>query len=137
MPDQDVVVAITADNGNMQAELDAIWDHLLPAFQSKLLPEDAAAQQKLREAGSNLTAHLKSAGKWELDTSWATPPTLPQLTARTPNPFDGQASLDKGTQRTLSLCITNDDDSIPGEVACSVNCVPRFEVTERSPCRDR
>lgn len=63
MPDQDVVVAITADNGNMQAELDAIWDHLLPAFQSKPLPEDAAAQQKLREAVSNLTAHLKSTGK--------------------------------------------------------------------------
>ena len=45
MPDQDVVVAITADHANMQAELDAIWDDLLPAFQSKALPADAATQR--------------------------------------------------------------------------------------------
>ena len=63
MPDQDVVVAITADNGNMQAELDAIWDHLLPGFQSKRLPEDPATQEKLHEALVNLTTHPKGIAK--------------------------------------------------------------------------
>ncbi len=63
LPDQDVVVAITADNGNMQAELDAIWDHLLPAFQSKPLPEDVAAQRKLQQAVASLTAHPRSTAK--------------------------------------------------------------------------
>jgi CubicO group peptidase (beta-lactamase class C family) len=62
MPDQDVVVAITAASDNMEAELDAIWDHLLPAFQSKPLPEDFAGQQKLKEAVANLVAHPKSSG---------------------------------------------------------------------------
>jgi CubicO group peptidase (beta-lactamase class C family) len=59
MPDQDVVVAITADTGNMQGELDAIWDHLLPAVQSKALPADAVGQTKLQEAITNLVAHPK------------------------------------------------------------------------------
>ncbi len=59
MPDQDVVIAITADTGNMQGELDAIWDHLLPAFQSKSLPADAVGEKELKEAVADLVAHPK------------------------------------------------------------------------------
>jgi hypothetical protein len=59
MPDQDVVVAITADSDNMQAELDAIWDHLLPAFQASPLPENVDARNKLKETIANLVAHPK------------------------------------------------------------------------------
>jgi CubicO group peptidase (beta-lactamase class C family) len=59
MPDQDVVVAITADSDNMQAELDAIWDHLLPAFHAKSIPENVIAGNKLTEAIANLVAHPK------------------------------------------------------------------------------
>ncbi len=62
MPDQDAVVAITADTGNMQGELNAIWDHLLPAFQAKPLPADAAGQAKLREVVAHLVAHPKKSG---------------------------------------------------------------------------
>jgi hypothetical protein len=43
----------------MQGELNAIWDHLLPAFQSKPLPADAAGREKLSEIVANLTAHPK------------------------------------------------------------------------------
>jgi CubicO group peptidase (beta-lactamase class C family) len=57
MPDQDAVVAITAQTGNMEGELNAIWDNLLPAFQAKPLPEDPVALEKLNEATANLTAH--------------------------------------------------------------------------------
>jgi len=59
MPDQDVVVAITADTGNMQGELDAIWDYLLPAFAAKALPADGAGDAKLKEVVGNLVAHPK------------------------------------------------------------------------------
>ncbi len=63
MPDQDAVVAVTADTGSMQGELNAIWENLLPAFESRPLPNDAAAQDKLKEKEANLVAHLqKSAG---------------------------------------------------------------------------
>jgi CubicO group peptidase (beta-lactamase class C family) len=57
MRDQDAVVVITADTGNMQGELNAIWDNLLPAFQDKPLAEDPAAEQKLKEMVSVLQDH--------------------------------------------------------------------------------
>ncbi len=63
MPDQDVVVAITADSDNMQTELDAIWDHLLPAFHARPLPENVVAGNKLTEAIAKLVAHPKKKNK--------------------------------------------------------------------------
>lgn len=59
IPDQDAVIAITADTGDMQAELDVVWDHLLPAFHVQSLPADAAGQDKLKQAVANLSAHPK------------------------------------------------------------------------------
>jgi len=57
MPDQDAVIAVTADTGNMQGELNAIWDHLLPGFGDKPLPADPAGQAKVNEAVAALVAH--------------------------------------------------------------------------------
>ena len=57
MPDQDVVVAITAERANMQAQLNAIWDNLLPAFQIQALAADVAGQEKLKQTISSLVAH--------------------------------------------------------------------------------
>ncbi len=54
IPDKDVVIAITADTGDMQGELNAIWDKLYPAFQSGPLPADATGQEKLKEAIAKL-----------------------------------------------------------------------------------
>ena len=50
LPEQDAVVAITADTKDMQAELNVVWDNLLPAFQKSPLPENAEEQAKLQEA---------------------------------------------------------------------------------------
>jgi len=47
MPDQDAVLAITGGLGDMQAVLDLVWTHLLPAMASKALPEDAGAHAAL------------------------------------------------------------------------------------------
>ncbi len=57
IPEKDAVVAITADTGNMQGELNAIWDQLLPAFGGKSLPEDAAELEKLKQVIARLEAH--------------------------------------------------------------------------------
>jgi CubicO group peptidase (beta-lactamase class C family) len=57
LPAQDVVIAITADTSNMQAELSVVWDKLLPAFQSGVLSADPATQEKLKEVISKLAAH--------------------------------------------------------------------------------
>ena len=57
IPDKDAVIAITADTGNFQGEMNAVWDNLYPAFQGKALPEDPAERQKLAEVIANLAAH--------------------------------------------------------------------------------
>jgi CubicO group peptidase (beta-lactamase class C family) len=63
MPDQDAVVAITAQTGNFQGEMNAIWDNLLPAFHAEALPHDPTSQEKLREAIANLSAHPEKKAK--------------------------------------------------------------------------
>jgi hypothetical protein len=57
MPDQDVVLAITSGVQNMQAVLDLVWTHLLPAFGASDLAANPAAQQAMsdRLAGLRLT----------------------------------------------------------------------------------
>jgi CubicO group peptidase (beta-lactamase class C family) len=63
IPEQDAVVAITADTGSMQGELNAIWEKLYPAFQAKALSEDAAGQEKLKQEVARLEAHPAKRGK--------------------------------------------------------------------------
>jgi len=52
LPEQDTVIAITADTKDMQAELNVVWDKLLPAFHAAALPanptDDAALKQLLQ-----------------------------------------------------------------------------------------
>jgi CubicO group peptidase (beta-lactamase class C family) len=57
IPEKDAVIAITADTGNMQGELNAVWDKLLPAFGDTALPEDSAGQHKLKRVIAGLEAH--------------------------------------------------------------------------------
>jgi CubicO group peptidase (beta-lactamase class C family) len=54
MPEQDVVVAITANVNNMQEEIDLVWEHLLPAIHSGQLPADQDAASALRQKLASL-----------------------------------------------------------------------------------
>jgi len=58
MPDQAAVLAITAGVGDMQAVLNLVWQHLLPAFEPDPLPEDRAAQAALELKLASLTLPL-------------------------------------------------------------------------------
>ena len=49
MPEQDAVLAITSGVRDMQAVLDLVWQHLLPAMGGASLREDAGAQAQLAE----------------------------------------------------------------------------------------
>jgi CubicO group peptidase (beta-lactamase class C family) len=62
IPDKDAVIAITADTGNFGGEMNAIWDHLYPAFQDQPLPDDVSGQEKLKEAIAILAAHPAKKG---------------------------------------------------------------------------
>ena len=61
--EKDAVIAITADTGNFQGEMNAIWDKLYPAFQAEALLADAAGQEKVRQLIANLVAHPATQGK--------------------------------------------------------------------------
>lgn len=49
MPDQDAVMAITSESGDMQGQLDLVWKHLLPAMKEKSLPADPSSLAQLRQ----------------------------------------------------------------------------------------
>jgi CubicO group peptidase (beta-lactamase class C family) len=55
MPEQDAVVAITSGVRDMQAVLNLVWDHLLPAMKSGTLPADGESHKKLQAKLASLT----------------------------------------------------------------------------------
>lgn len=54
LPEQEAVIAITAGVSNMQAVLNLVWKHLLPAMAPKALPEDGALQAALQSRLASL-----------------------------------------------------------------------------------
>lgn len=56
LPEQDAVIAITAKTRNMQAELNVVWDKLLPAFHDQALTEAPEEQARLKATISKLKA---------------------------------------------------------------------------------
>ncbi len=54
LPEQDAVIAITADTKDMQAQLNVAWEKLLPAFQSTPLPDNSDEQAKLKQTLAGL-----------------------------------------------------------------------------------
>ncbi|WP_461128741.1 serine hydrolase domain-containing protein [Spirosoma aerophilum] len=55
LPKEDAVIAITSETGNMQAVLDAVWDHILPAIQGTGLPAEKIKQAALTQKLASLT----------------------------------------------------------------------------------
>ncbi|MBD2755217.1 serine hydrolase domain-containing protein [Spirosoma validum] len=55
LPKEDAVIAITSETGDMQAVLDAAWDHILPALKRVGLPSYKAEQTALTKKLSSLT----------------------------------------------------------------------------------
>jgi CubicO group peptidase (beta-lactamase class C family) len=55
MPEQDAMVAITAETSDMQSELDLIWEHLLPAMKEQPLPRDRQSEARLQQTLASLT----------------------------------------------------------------------------------
>ncbi|MBA3947274.1 MAG: serine hydrolase [Herpetosiphonaceae bacterium] len=54
MPEQDAVLAITSGVENMQAVLNLVWEHLLPAMQPAQLAPNPSAQEELTHNLANL-----------------------------------------------------------------------------------
>ncbi len=56
LPEQDAVIAITANIKNMQAELNIVWDKLLPAFQNQPLQANPEEVERLEAVVKKLKA---------------------------------------------------------------------------------
>jgi CubicO group peptidase (beta-lactamase class C family) len=54
MPEQDAVLAITAEVSDMQGELDLVWQHLLLAMKAAPLPRDRQAEAQLQQTLASL-----------------------------------------------------------------------------------
>jgi CubicO group peptidase (beta-lactamase class C family) len=64
LPDQETVVAITSQTGDMQGELNLVWDHLLPGIKDAILPADEPAHARLLQRLASLA--LPVAGGWAI-----------------------------------------------------------------------
>jgi CubicO group peptidase (beta-lactamase class C family) len=62
IPDQDAVIAITAETGDMQDEINLIWEYLLPAINTAKLAENTALSSNLKQKLSSLALPLPVAG---------------------------------------------------------------------------
>lgn len=89
LPGQDAVVAATAGLRDMQAELDVVWEHLLPAFADAPLPPDPSGLARLRQAETSQRFDLGPAGTPD---PAAVPFDAPRRFACGANPF-GLVSL--------------------------------------------
>jgi len=62
MPDQDAVIAVTAETGDMQDEINLIWEYLLPAIKTDKLAENSALASNLKQRLSSLALPLPVTG---------------------------------------------------------------------------
>lgn len=58
MPEQDAVLAITAETPDMQEEINLVWEYLLPAFKENKLPANATAYATLEQKIKTLALPL-------------------------------------------------------------------------------
>ncbi len=62
MPEQDAVLTMISGVQDMQTVLDKVWEHLLPAMQSKSLPADSQSYNKLCDKLAALSLPLVNGG---------------------------------------------------------------------------
>lgn len=58
LPDEDAVIAITAETTDMQDEINLVWEYLLPAMHKNKLPADKNAENALKQKLSSLALPL-------------------------------------------------------------------------------
>lgn len=101
MPDQDAVLAVTAETSDMQGELNLVWQYLLPAIHDGKLPANAAGDAELQKALQQLA--LPTAPKTALGG------TVNGTYQLEPNKFNFKTATFSNGQLTL----TNDTASYP------------------------
>ncbi len=81
LPEQDAVIAMTAETSNMQGVLDLVWEHMLPSCQAQPLPADRTGQGALAKTLASLALAMP--------TGQATSPTAARIAGK---PFQLEAN---------------------------------------------
>lgn len=115
LPDQDAVVAITSETGDMQAVMDAVWNNILPALQGAGLTADKAEKASLAQRlGSLALAFPKQES------------TSPLVTTVNNKPFTFQPNALKASTMSFNFgkdgcVVTLRDDRGDHQVLCGIN----------------
>ncbi|MCB0115320.1 MAG: serine hydrolase [Caldilineaceae bacterium] len=96
MPEQDAVLAITSGVGDMQAVLDLVWKHLLPALSGDPAPADEATHQTLVDKLTSLSLPVQAGD--------ASSPLADQVSGKVYRIEDNEAKIS-----TLSLAFGVDE----------------------------
>ena len=67
LPEQDVVIAITAETPDMQSELNLVWNYILPSIKTQALPANPDANQRLNKKSTSLALPLNTGGHSDLE----------------------------------------------------------------------
>jgi CubicO group peptidase (beta-lactamase class C family) len=114
LPEQDAVIAITSGLKDMQAVLNLVWDHLLPAMKPESLPANAEAQSQLERRLASLVLR----------------PQDGSVTAAAAKRVSGKKYVFPPNERTLEA-ITLETKDENGEVTL----IARFDgADQRIPC---
>ena len=117
LPEQDAVVAITSQSPDMQAVLDALWEHLLPALDGAGAPDasaDDALAQRLSNLGLPAAAGNPPAGKFS-PAPGSEPASLTRVVVG-----DGEVVLhDSGTE--LRAAVGDGEWAVTGPLAVSAD----------------
>ena len=62
MPEYDAVLAVNAGTGDMQLEMNTVWDNVIPAFNAAPLPEDPEGDKKLADKLAGLRLPAQAGG---------------------------------------------------------------------------
>ena len=124
LPEYDAVVALTSGSRSMQAELDLVWEYLLPAFHEAPLPPDDEAQAALTEKLASLTL-LPDGGQ-------ATSPKAARVSGRTYAMEENAMGIEQATVAfeeeacRVTLRIEGVSDAVPCGIGAWVRSEPAF-----------
>jgi CubicO group peptidase (beta-lactamase class C family) len=100
LPEQDAVIAITAETGDMQGELNLVWDNLLPGFQDEKIAANPDIYNQLKQ---------------KLNTLALLPPKVDSGSS-TKTAFDNKSFIFSDNENVKSISFNFEDENCKAEM---------------------
>lgn len=117
MPDQDAVIAITAETPDMQDEINLVWKYLLPAMQNNKLPKNKKAEAALKEKLASLAVPLpvKTSSPLAVNNTYLIEPNSAHIQSLFFNFQNGKCDVNLNTETNFYKLTFGDGVWIPGQ----------------------